>query len=142
MIRLLTGLVFGLATFFAHASAQTFGAEMPDGDAIPVSVALSDAEAFGEPARKFSGRVVSVCQNKGCWMMLEDDGHAVRVMMHEHSFALPKDASGRAVVYGELSVKELSEAAAEHLAEDAADGRPVERSEFRINAYAVRLEEV
>jgi hypothetical protein len=140
MNRLLLSLVLLGCAACVQAAPTTFGAPMPEGEPIALSAALGDQGAYGEPARKFSGRVTQVCQNKGCWMMLEDDGHAVRVMMHEHSFALPKDASGRAVVHGELSVKELSEAAAAHLAEDAGDGSTVELREFRINAYSVTLE--
>lgn len=140
MFRSLLLLTLALATTPLLAAPQSFGAEMPAGDALPVSAVLDDPEHFGEPARKFSGRVTQVCQHKGCWMMLEDDGRAVRVIMADHGFALPKDASGRAVVYGVLGEQELSQDAAEHLAEDAGDGQPVDRREFRITALAVTLE--
>lgn len=133
-------LLFALAAAPAWAAPQSFGAAMPEGDAVPVSAALDHPEQFGEPARKFSGRVTQVCQHKGCWMMLEDDGRAVRVIMSDHSFSLPKDASGQAVVYGVLGEQDLSKDAAEHLAEDAGDGRPVAKREYRITAFAVRLE--
>jgi hypothetical protein len=122
-------------------AAQSFGAPMPAGEPLALSAALSDPEAFGEPSRKFTGRVTQVCQNKGCWLMLEDDGQVARVKVHDHAFALPKDASGRAVVFGELGVTELDQATAEHLAHDAADGKPVESREFRITAYSVVLED-
>jgi hypothetical protein len=140
LTRLLVSASLALLPVAAAIGAETFGAAMPEGEAKPLAAALADPASQGEPARKFSGRVVEVCQNKGCWMMLEQDGVAARVMMHEHSFALPKDASGQAIVYGVLSEKELSEEVAEHLAEDSASKQPVARREYRINAYSVSLE--
>jgi hypothetical protein len=131
-------LLISAASSFA---AETFGAQMPEGEVRPLAAALADPASIGEPARKFSGRVVEVCQNKGCWMMLEQDGIAARVMVHEHSFALPKDASGQAIVFGVLSERELSEDAAAHLAEDSASKQPVARREYRITAYSVTLED-
>jgi hypothetical protein len=123
-----------------HA-AQTFGDPMPEGEAIALSAALASADSFGPPARKFSGRVVEVCQNRGCWMVLEDDGHSARVTVPDHAYELPKDASGRAVVFGELTVKELDQATAEHLAHDSADGKPVASREYRIAVQSVLLED-
>jgi hypothetical protein len=139
VINLTLASVFLLAAASSFA-AETFGAAMPEGEARPLAAALADPSSIGEPARKFSGRVVDVCQNKGCWMMLEQDGVAARVMVHEHSFELPRDASGQAIVYGVLSEKELTENAAAHLADDSASKQPVARREYRINAYSVSLD--
>jgi len=120
-------------------SARDLGSPMPDGDALPLSAAIADERSFGEPARKFSGRVTEVCRKKGCWLMLEDDGDAARVMIHDHGFVVPADARGRAVVYGVLSSKDLSPDAAAHLAEDAGRSESAPGREFRINAYSVSL---
>lgn len=129
-----------LAAAHVWAAPQQFGSAMPAGDALPLSQALQAPESFGEPARKFSGRVTQVCRKKGCWMMLEDDGQAARVVMHDYGFSLPLDASGRAVVHGVLGSKELSTAAAEHLAEDAGGGEARPGREYRITAYSVQLD--
>ncbi len=129
---------------FAVAPAQAerlFGSAMPEGNALPLAQALTDPASFGEPARKFSGRVTEVCQKKGCWLMLEDDGRAARVMIQDHGFAIPVDASGQATVYGVLGSKDLSPDAALHLAEDAGRSEAKAGPEFRITAYAVVLQE-
>jgi hypothetical protein len=139
MIRLGLMLGLGLLAGPLAAAPQIFGAEMPAGEALPVSAVLDDPAHFGEPARKFSGRVTEVCQHSGCWMMLEDNGRAVRVIMVDHSFGLPKDASGPAEVHGVLGEIEMSQEAAEHMAQDAGHEHPVERREFRITAYSVSL---
>jgi hypothetical protein len=137
-LLLLLLLLLGLPTAQA-ATPQVFGAAMPTGDAMPISAAVSQAGDAGGGARKFSGRITEVCQKEGCWIMLEDDGQAARVTMKDHAFTLPKDASGTAVVYGTLTVKELDAASAKHLAEDAGKDEPVALREYRIAATSVEL---
>ena len=118
---------------------KTYGEVLPEAVAVPISVAAADADAYAGKANRFSGRITEVCQKEGCWMMLEDNGEVARVMMHDHAFAVPKDASGRAEVHGVLSVKQLSKEAAEHLAEDGNGIVPPSR-ELRIDATGVRIE--
>ena len=128
--------------FALHAGeTRTYGAPIAeDAAVVPISVAAADTDAYAGDAHRFSGRITEVCQKEGCWMMLEDDGHAARVMMRDHAFLVPKDASGHAEVYGVLSVKELSKEAAEHLADDAGgDVAPATR-ELRIDATGVRID--
>ena len=118
---------------------KTYGEVLPEATAVPISVAAADADAYAGKANRFSGRITEVCQKEGCWMMLEDNGEVARVMMHDHAFMVPKDATGRAEVHGMLSVKELSKEAAEHLAEDGNGIVPPSR-ELRIDATGVRIE--
>lgn len=118
---------------------KTYGEALPEAVAVPISEAAADTDAYAGKANRFSGRITEVCQKEGCWMMLEDDGQVARVMMHDHAFAIPKDATGPAEVYGVLSVKQLSKEAAEHLAEDGNGILPPER-EIRIDATGVRID--
>lgn len=123
------------------AVAADFGAPMPDGPALSVAEAVDGFVAADSAPRKYHGRVAQVCRKKGCWMELEQDGRSARVTMLDYGFFLPKDAQGRAVVYGSLDQVELDEKTAAHFAADA--GVPAAeqpRREFRIVAHAVRLE--
>jgi hypothetical protein len=116
----------------------SYGKPLPQGTSTPVAQAIAAFDAHaGKPAR-FSGRITQVCQAKGCWMVLEDDGQTARVMFGDHAFALPKDSRGRAEVHGVLSRKELTPAQVQHLQEDA-NGLPVSPVEYRILADGVRL---
>ena len=95
----------------ALAVAGSYGLEpMPAGEATPVQAAIADFDMHAEGRQKFSGRIVEVCQNKGCWVVLEDQGESVRVMMHDHKFDVPKDSSGPAVVYGNEALDALKAA--------------------------------
>lgn len=135
------GLVACALAGLGGVQAADFGAAFPDGSsALPLAQAIeAGVHPSGNRAQLISGRIVEVCQNKGCWVMLEDNGQIARVMMHEHAFAVPRDSQGVALVHGVLSRTVLSEAAASHLAEDAGRSEPVQREEWRIDALAVRI---
>jgi hypothetical protein len=118
--------------------AADFGAPMPEGEAIAISVAAADPAAHvGQPA-KFSGRITEVCQKKGCWIVLEQDGQSARVMAKDHGFEVPKDASGDAIAYGVLQEEPISAEHARHLVEDDGAKAPAE-SELRIVATSIRI---
>ena len=139
----LSVLLLSLALPFAAFAGEpaTYGAPIPaEGAVVPVSVAAADADAYAGKSGRFSGRITQVCQMEGCWMMLEDNGQVARVMMRDHAFSVPKDASGNAEVYGVLSVKQLSREAIEHLAAESANGLAPAERELRIEATGVRIE--
>ena len=118
--------------------AADYGEPMPEGEAVAIAdAAANPADYQGKPA-KFSGRITEVCQKKGCWVVLEHDGHSARVMAKDHGFEVPKDASGPAVAYGELQVEPISEEHARHLVEDDGAKAPA-RQELRIVATAISL---
>ena len=123
-----------------------YGEEMPGGMA-PVALAEAlrtrEAEAGSDgeqPWLLLSGKIGQVCQAKGCWMMLIDGDQAVRVKFGDHAFFLPKDIAGKALVLGRFERKEMTEAQARHMAEDAGqnpdsvDGPQVE---WRLEARSV-----
>lgn len=132
-------IVVGLCALLLAGSAlaANYGEQVPLGKPLPLSAAL---EQMPSGNILFSGRVVEVCQNKGCWAMLEDDGRAVRLMMHQHAFSVPKDYRGPAVVWGVLQEVEVSPSMARHLAEDAGRDEPGALREYRIDTLGIRLD--
>jgi hypothetical protein len=70
---------------------------------------------------KISGKVVEVCQEKGCWMKIEKaDGDKMMVKFKDYGFFMPKDIVGKEVVLdGETIAKEVSVQQLRHYAEDA-----------------------
>ncbi len=121
------------------AEPRVYGAAMPEGEARPIGAALAEIDALAGQPGKFAGRIVQVCQNKGCWLILEDDGRHARVKTKDHAYFVPKDAHGRAVVYGVLAEVELKPEMARHLAEDAGESEPVPTREFQIVADSIAL---
>jgi hypothetical protein len=131
-------LLIALMFLAPAASAADFGAPMPEGDAVSIASAAADPAAHLGKTGKFSGRITEVCQKKGCWVVLEQDGQTARVMAKDHGFAVPKDASGDAVAYGVLEVEPISAEHARHLVEDDGASAPAER-ELRIVATAISI---
>ena len=142
-MRLLAAVLLSAAALFVHAgepgASTAYGEAFADGPAIPVSEAVTAFDEHAGEPRPFSGRITEVCQAKGCWMMLEDNGQAARVMFGDHAFYLPKDTRGTAVVHGVLERKELTPEQVEHLTGDSGQGIPAEPVEYRIVADGVRV---
>lgn len=119
------------------AQGSVYGEPMPQGAAISIDTAAADVNPHVDQPRAYSGRITEVCQKQGCWMVLAGDKAHARVFMHDHAFAVPRDARGEAVVFGTLSEKQRSEDFVEHLAADGA-ARPQPR-ELHIDATSVLI---
>lgn len=71
---------------------------------------------------KFTGKVLEVCQSKGCWMRvaLNDEGDEAMVKFKDYGFFVPKDIAGKEVVLnGKAFVEQMSIDEQQHYAEDA-----------------------
>ena len=70
---------------------------------------------------KVSGKVIEVCQEKGCWMKIEKpNGEKMMVKFKDYGFFMPKNIVGKEVVLdGEAKVKEVSVKQLQHYAKDA-----------------------
>jgi hypothetical protein len=70
---------------------------------------------------KVTGKVVDICKAEGCWIRLErKDGPPMMVRAKDHAFTMPENIVGKLVVIdGDATVKEISEDARKHYAEDA-----------------------
>lgn len=141
-MRSLSLVLFSLSLVASPAFAgesKSYGQAMPTGATVPISAAVAAHEKYAGKAQRYSGRIAEVCQKEGCWLVLEDDGQSARVMMRDHKFAVPKDAAGKAEVYGVLSRKQLSPEQVKHMQEESKNGLPVSDVEYRIVADGVEI---
>jgi hypothetical protein len=102
------------------AKGVTYGA----GTTVEGAVAMNTIETKMEKGKfngKATGKVISVCQEKGCWMKVEKtSGETVMVKFKDYGFFMPKDIVGKEVVLeGEATVKETSVKQLKHYAQDA-----------------------
>jgi hypothetical protein len=127
-MRILT-LAIGLLALGFSASAQspapatkgiTYGAGSSADGAIPATE-LSTKMNGSSYAGKITGKVVEVCQEKGCWMKLEkENGESLMVKFKDYGFFMPKDIQGKEVILdGEAIIKEVSVKQQKHYAKDA-----------------------
>lgn len=106
------------------ASAQK-GVTYGDGTTEQGALTVRELEKKVVPEQPFEGKVkgkvVSVCEKKGCWMTLENTGgEKVMVKFREYAFFMPKDIVGKEVVLdGEANLEEVSVKQLQHYAADA-----------------------
>jgi hypothetical protein len=100
------------------AAASTWGKPSLTADPLPLAEAVK-TENLGKAVR-VEGTAASVCQKKGCWLMLKGGDREVRVTFKDYGFFVPKDLAGqKLVVEGVVSETEISEKDAKHYAKDA-----------------------
>lgn len=121
------------------AEGKIYGAAWPDQpNTLTLDAAAIQVAELNDKPQAFSGRITEVCQKMGCWMVLSGEkGQFARVFMHDHSYSIPKDSSGLAVVYGTLTEKEVSAKEAAHLVADGA--KPAAAKELQIDALSVLI---
>ncbi|MBW2290826.1 MAG: DUF4920 domain-containing protein [Deltaproteobacteria bacterium] len=123
---------------------RLFGAPLVDGTPTPIGEILRDPERFAGQTVLLRGRITDLCQKKGCWTVITDDRHAIRVRFQDYGFFLPKDSVGvEAWAQGTVSVRSLSERDARHYASESRDGDPSRikgpQREVGFTATGVRL---
>jgi hypothetical protein len=97
------------------------------------------AEIAAHPARfqnrvvATTGTVTAVCQERGCWMEIQDASGDAHVRMHGHTFFVPKTSSGHVA---RVQATVLS-APGEECAESPPPGKTVARIE--LDATGVEL---
>jgi Domain of unknown function (DUF4920) len=120
------GLILFGATAFAQqsptpaAKGVTYGTGTTDENAIPVEK-LEGNMKNEKYTGKVSGKVVEVCQEKGCWMKVErPNAEPLMVKFKDYGFFMPKDLVGHEVVLeGDASIKKVSVEQQRHYAKDA-----------------------
>jgi Domain of unknown function (DUF4920) len=98
----------------------TYGAGTTAQGAVPVAEVEANMQA-AKFTGKTTGKVLSVCQERGCWMKIERaNGEAMMVKFKDYGFFMPKNIVGKEVVLdGEATVKETSVKQLKHYAGDA-----------------------
>ncbi len=114
-------------------------------ESTPLKDVLASAgEELPSTPIQVTGEVDSVCQKKGCWMVLKDgDSAMARILMKDHSFSVPMDAKGKpAIVEGTLTARTFTEKEVKHLEKDGGgdpDKVGGERKEFVLTASGVKI---
>jgi Domain of unknown function (DUF4920) len=120
VLMLLSGLFVMAQQPQPAEKGVSYGAGTTAEGAVPVSQ-LESKMKTSKFTGKATGKVVSVCLEKGCWMKIENTGgETMMVKFKDYGFFMPKDIVGKEVVVdGEASVKETSVKQLKHYAGDA-----------------------
>ena len=122
MKKLFTLSLLILACNALYAQTEShFGKDINDKKAIEASALIQKMGKKEIMETKVTGVVESVCQAKGCWMKVKmADGETMRVIFKDYAFFVPKDITGRTVVFeGEAQKKLVPVEHLQHYASDA-----------------------
>lgn len=117
-----TGSVFQFASYEAPGdTAKHFGRTIDANGAVNAKNLASDPGKADGFEGKVTGKVVGVCQAKGCWMTLDTgNGTTMMVTFKDYGFFVPKDITGKTVtVQGVADMRTVSVDEQKHLAGDA-----------------------
>ena len=103
------------------AKGVNYGAKINSANAVEVNILEENLVTNPTFTGKVKGTVVSVCQEKGCWMKLEQtDGEGIMIRFKDYKFFVPKNISGKEVVLqGVAKMTTTSVEMLKHYAEDA-----------------------
>lgn len=128
MKHLLNVLILMFAAVFVFAQSPTpaakgvtYGAGTTNQNTITITEMEQKFAVQDKFEGKVVGKVVEVCQEKGCWMKVDKgNGETLMVKFKNYGFFMPKNLVGQTVVLeGEAQVKEVSVKQQKHYAEDA-----------------------
>jgi hypothetical protein len=140
-----------LSPFLLVLAACASTADAPPGERIgeplqareSVRYALVGAQpaAWVDQTVLVEATVVAVCQNAGCWMQVEDEGHTALVHWYTEcggKYAFPKDLAGkRVLIQGSLHRKATDADEAEHLEQEARTELAIPLEGYELNATAI-----
>jgi hypothetical protein len=110
-------VVLSLSTLLvasATAATQSYGKPLKGLAPTPLASILEKPEDGKVVA--LEGVIKASCQEKGCWLTLEQGDLSIHVAMEDHAFSVPKDSMGqKAKLEGRVVVKERPKMDVEHL---------------------------
>lgn len=145
LAALLTSALFLVSCQATLPEGERIGEPLVVRDVVNLAVADASPSDYFDQTLLLEATVTAVCQNAGCWMKIEDDGHSAMVRWEEGcggQYVFPTSAVGkRVIIQGSFYPKTISEEDAEHLEGEAADGVTIPRETYELNASAVLIYE-
>lgn len=105
------------------AGYEVFGAPVGEiGQPVRLGEVIAASDQYAGQEVLTTAKVAKVCQKKGCFFVAHDGDATARVTFVDYSFFVPTDSGGKDVtIVGTFNRKVLSEAQAQHYAQDAGE---------------------
>jgi hypothetical protein len=134
-------LVCSCTTPPALPEGEKIGEDIVAQETVLFATAHSNPTAYYNKTLLVEATATAVCQSKGCWIQIEDQGEQAMVRWEtgcDGKYAFPKDLAGqRVLIQGSFYPKTISEEDAKHLEEEAGKGLKIERETYELNASAI-----
>jgi hypothetical protein len=104
---------------------DSYGTVISPDSAIDATALAMEMGNAPEYEAKVKGKIIEVCQKKGCWMNIEiGNGELMRVSFKDYGFFVPKDIVGKEVIMqGVASFETVSVEDQRHFLEDAGESK-------------------
>ena len=126
---------------------QHFGEAFTLDEVISASTLLADPSPYVDQLVRVEGRVTDVCQRAGCWLVITDETHHMRIRTRDHGFAVDKQGTGSTCqVEGTVVAMPLDPETTEHFASESSEDAVLPENEataeftYEIVANAVQLQ--
>ncbi len=118
---LISALLFlGVSSADEIVAPGHYGAEITLDAPVTVGYAIGHIDELKEREILLKGQVAKVCENKGCWMVLQSDQGEVRVTFKDYGFFVSPELIDQQVwAQGRLYEETLDISQARHFAKDA-----------------------
>ncbi len=94
ILLIVLALSFNLS---AQSEFKNYGHEISVQDTISIQKLLASPESFVGQTVLVQGRIVAVCENRGCWMNLaaENGEQSIKIKVNAGEIVFPLDAKGK-----------------------------------------------
>lgn len=112
-------LLFVLLCTSQHVLASTYGEPIKSQKKCQLKDVTTNFNQYKNKTITTFVKVDKVCQKKGCWMEVSDDGVSMRVTFKDYGFFVPQDLMGKRVnLEGKVVEKTVSVEEARHFLAD------------------------
>jgi hypothetical protein len=103
-----------------QSAVKSWGSPVTLTTVTPMGEAIKTFETIKDQDVLTTGKIIKVCEKKGCWFTLETDVQTVRVKFKDYAFFVPKDLAGQiARAQGRLVKETVSVRDQKHYLRDA-----------------------
>ncbi len=141
---------FILVTTACKTQYNSFGEKISPDAPVTYNALLASLQGKDSVEAKVMGEINEVCQMKGCWMNISQDGNpeeSIMVKFKDYGFFVPKDASGKKVILEGIAYRTITPVEElRHYAEDAGKSKeeiskivePREEIQFIANGVLIK----
>jgi hypothetical protein len=95
------------------ADAKTFGKGVNGTDRVKIADLLAKPDGYVGKVVRVEGVVSKVCEHRGCWVEIAQDGTAMRVKVEDGAIVFPREIMGKRIAAEGVFAKHVVPARAE-----------------------------
>jgi hypothetical protein len=123
------------------SSYELFGEQLPlGGEPLGLGELIENSSQYQGGEVLVHTRIAKVCQKKGCFFVATEGAATARITFKDYGFFIPTDSGGKpATLHGVFSRQPVSQAEAEHYAEDLGESGTPNAEDFSYSIVATGI---